>query len=102
MIPHTLAPRGLLAVGLLIALAGCGGTKRHSVVGTWMFSSETPNPSDMISFDDQGDVEWKRPGGWPREGTSPGFPVLLQPLFESDGRGHWEITKEGKLRLFGK
>jgi hypothetical protein len=102
MTPHTLAPRWLLAVGLLIALAGCGGTKRQTLVGTWKFSSETPNPSDTITFDEQGGVEWKRPGGWPKEGTSPGFPAFLGPLFESGGRGNWELTPEGKLRLFGE
>lgn len=102
MTARTFAPRRLLAVGLLVALAGCGGTKRQTPVGTWKFSAEELNPSDTITFDEQGGVEWKRPGGWPKEGTSPGFPVLMQPLFESGGRGHWEITKERKLRLFAK
>ena len=97
--PFHFPPRTLLAVGLLLALAGCGGSKRQGLVGTWKLPT---NPSDTITFDEQGGVEWKRPGGWPKEGTSPGFPVFLGPLFESGGRGNWELTQEGKLRMFGK
>ncbi len=86
----------LLVLGLLLALAGCSGAKRQSPVGTWKLASDT------ITFDEKGAVEWKRPGGFPADGTSPGFPVFLGPLFESGGRGRWELTKEGKLRLVGK
>jgi hypothetical protein len=100
MAGYTFASR-VLVFGLLLVLAGCGGAKRPTPVGTWKFS-DTINPSDTITFDAQGAVEWKRPGGWPKEGTSPGFPAFLGPLFESGGSGRWELTNDGKLRLFGK
>jgi hypothetical protein len=93
------SPR-LLVYGLVLAFTGCGGSKPQGVVGTWKFTDM--NSTDTITFDEQGGVEWKRPGGWPKEGTSPGFPAFLAPLFESGGRGNWELTHEGKLRLHGK
>jgi hypothetical protein len=90
-------PRRLLVLGLLLVLAGCGGTKRQRPVGTWKV------PNGTITVGEQGRVERKLPGGFPKEGVTPDrIPVFLGPLFESGGHGSWELTKQGKLRLIGK